>query len=283
MAHLLVVDGANAIMRAYYTRPAKPESEEEERALIQGAVEVFYGMMRRYVRELSPTHMIVALDHTSPSFRAQLYPDYKANRKGRSGPTPSQLLDALRPHLADWGVVGFECPGFEADDILATLASKTVHAGQKATVVTRDSDALPLIDFGVTVLRPESKGVLLSVNPDWVEKRFGIKPFQIVDFKVLAGESGDNIPRVEAPMVSRAGKTLVRGVTEKRAAEYLRAYSDLDGIYDAVSSLPAVEAERLLACKEQAYFFRDLIRLRQDVPLDGLDLRASSIKNSVFR
>lgn len=233
-------------------------------------------MLRRLIRTWSPTHLVMAMDCNAPTFRHVAYSEYKGNREGREV-NPTDLLDTLKPYLDEWGIAYVESPGFEADDIMATLAVRAAERGSFVSLLTRDSDLLQLLNDRVQVLRPRKGEPELIVNEEVVLQELGISPKQIVDYKALRGDSSDNIPRVSANV---GGK--IKKVTKTKASEYLRRFGSLEELYKYLYLLPGDEGDCLARCKEQAFFFRSLIQLRCDVPLQGLDPRASALSRSVF-
>lgn len=266
MAHLLVVDAGNFVMRAYHGWPAEGPDHH---------VEGFRVMLLKLLRDWQPTHLVVALDCDGASFRATTYPAYKAHREDRPGPRPDDLIPSLLPALSEWGVVAIRAPEFEGDDVMATLARRGRCAGSTVSLVSNDSDMYQCVGGGVRVLRFLPGREVETVDEAWLMDRWGIGPERVADFKALCGDSSDNIPRVGE--TSASGRR--SGYTEKLAAEHLRRFGDLDGVLDAVPLLPARVGRWLGACGEDARRFRALIRLRDDLPLEGVDPRLAHVSH----
>jgi DNA polymerase I len=258
MSRLLVIDTPNFLMRAHH--------------MVPGAAQVAL-MLKRVLRHVSPTHLLMAMDSQGPTFRAEAFAGYKASRAEKGGVRSSEVVAAILPSLLDWGMVVAREEGFEADDVLATVAARGVAAGSRVFLLSNDSDVLQLVSPDVCVLRAENGGRLAAMTPDAVRSRIGVGPQQVCDYKALAGDSSDDIPRVA--LATASGR--MRGITKDGAADLLRRYASLEGVYAAIEQLPAREGEWLLACREQAFFFRDLVRLRSNLSLAGVDPRLSTI------
>jgi 5'-3' exonuclease len=260
MSRLLVLDGPNLLMRAHHVAPGP---------------DLVRAMLQRVLRHVRPTHLVVALDSQGPTLRAQAFAGYKASRLERGGVRSSEVVAALLPSLEAWGVALARAEGHEADDVMATLAARGVAAGSVCVLGSNDSDVLQVASAAVCVLRAENGGAFRSMTPEAVLERKGVLPHQICDLKALAGDTADDIPRVAQPVAS--GRMM--GLTPAHAAELLRRFGSLEGVYDAIPLLPARQGGWLEACREQAFFFRELVRLRQDVELDGLDPRLAAVRH----
>lgn len=189
MAHLLAIDGSNLLMRAFHGAGCTEPAE---------AIPTVWHMIQGLIRRHAPSHLVVALDAPGPTWRHARFPAYKAARGERSGPSPADLTAAARPHLVDWGVVTAEAPGFEGDDVLAALARRCGDRGGVVSIVSGDRDLLQLVRLGCRVLRPGrgSQETAFSSASD-VRSLLGVDPGQVADWKALAGDVSDGIPRVE--------------------------------------------------------------------------------------
>jgi 5'-3' exonuclease len=272
---LLAVDGANLMMRGYYG--ARLNDAE-------ALPPVVASMLQRIIRRTGGvTHMIVALDHPDPCFRYKIYPGYKFGRE-RKGPSPADLALVMEPWLRAWGIAAEAAAGFEADDILATLAQRCVMAGTELDILSKDEDLLQCVEPGVQVLWPEVKRAEDAPRTETVFgvrqvlERTGVRPVQIPDWKALSGCSSDSLPGVGEMREGRDGKFRRFGITPKRAAEILREFDCLEGIYLEMERLPEKEQAWFRACREQAYLMRTVARLRRDVPL-YVDPAATSLRN----
>ena len=213
--HLFLVDGSAYIFRAYHALPPLTRKSD---GLPIGAVSGFCNMLWKLMQEardtaagVVPTHFAVIFDHSSTTFRNDIYPQYKANR--------SEPPDDLRPQFAlirqatrAFDVPCIETEGFEADDIIATYARLATAAGADTTIVSSDKDLMQLIDDNVGMY-DTMKDVRVDANA--VFAKFGVEPEQMIDMQALAGDSTDNIPGVP-------------GIGPKTAAQLLDEYGDLE-------------------------------------------------------
>ena len=227
---LLMVDGHSLAYRAFFALPV--ENFSTSTGQVTNAVYGFTSMLINVLRDEQPTHLGVAFDVSRQTFRAEQYADYKANRAKTpdafSGQVPliREVLDALRiPYV--------EAPGFEADDVLATLATRAEADGFDVLVVSGDRDVFQLIDDRVTVLYPR-KGVsdLARMTPDAVRERYGLDPAQYPELAALVGEDSDNLPGVP-------------GVGPKTAAKWITQYGGLDGVVDRVDEITGKAGDSL--------------------------------------
>lgn len=313
MAHLMAIDGSNLVNRAYHvTAPAAPGESEEAAHARRLAVmcDRVRTMLAGLIRRWSPSHLVVALDSPGPGWRdeaiaefngaaarfnadggpevpgwpRQMYPTYKGTRE-RSGPSTGEMIEAVRPRLAEWGLAVTESPGYEADDVLAALAWACTGRGSRISIVSRDKDLLQLVAPPlVRVLWPVGgeEGGEEACGWNEVLARLGVWPYQVADWLALVGDKGDNIPRVAAPKKTAAGVKMFGFDPKKpRAAELIAAYGDLDEIYRALPQLPAKEREWLEYSREWAYLSRRLAMVRTDAPFT-LDAASTSLRRSVF-
>lgn len=238
---LLLVDGSNIVMRCAFGGDVVPAS----------SVPMAVNMVRRIAEDLHATHLIVALDCPDrPSFRRDIYPAYKATRTLDTSP----WILGMREVCSDqpWWVE-ME-PGFEADDVIATL---TRRARERAEVfiLSNDSDLLALVNYhGVRVVRPLGGREVKIFDTAAVTEHYGIPPWQIEDFKAMVGERSDNIPGVD-------------GIGKKRAAELLQQYGSLKAIITAGSGSACKHSRRVFDSAEAARLSRELVQLRTDVPI----------------
>jgi DNA polymerase-1 len=227
---LLLLDGHSLAYRAFFALPA--ENFSTATGQTTNAVFGFTSMLINVLRDEQPTHLGVAFDVSRQTFRAEQYADYKANRSATpdafSGQVPliREVLDALRiPYV--------EAPGFEADDVLATLATRAEADGFDVLLVSGDRDVFQLIDDRVTVLYPR-KGVsdLARMTPDAVRERYGLDPAQYPELAALVGEDSDNLPGVP-------------GVGPKTAAKWITQYGGLDGVVDRADEIKGKAGDSL--------------------------------------
>ena len=191
---LMLLDGNSLAFRAFYALPA--ENFKTQGGLTTNAVYGFTAMLINLLRDESPTHVAAAFDVSRQTFRSERYPEYKANRSS----TPDEFhgqIDVTKEVLAALGITVLAKPGFEADDLIATLATQAEKEGLRVLVVTGDRDALQLVTDDVTVLYPR-KGVseLTRFTPAAVVEKYGLTPEQYPDFAALRGDPSDNLPGI---------------------------------------------------------------------------------------
>lgn len=252
MKKLLVIDGNSIINRAFYGIRALTAPDGSPTNAIYGAV----NMVWRQLSALSPDYAAVAFDVHAPTFRHQLFPEYKAGRR----PTPPDLLaqfDGFKACLSAMGVSVLELPGYEADDIQGTLARMAADAKEatEAYIFSGDRDLLQLIDDRITVLLAGNSETL-PYRADTFRQKYGIDVSAFLDLKALMGDSSDNIPGVP-------------GVGEKTAVKLLCDFGSIDGIYENLDD-PRISAslrKKLESGKESASLSRVLAKIDTCVPL----------------
>lgn len=249
---LLLLDGNSLAFRAFYALPA--ENFKTKNGLTTNAVYGFTAMLINLLRDEQPTHVAAAFDVSRQTFRAERYPEYKANRSA----TPDEFrgqIDITKEVLVALGITVLAEPGFEADDIIATLATQAEQEGYRVLVVTGDRDSLQLVSPDVTVLYPR-KGVsdLTRFTPDAVVEKYGLTPAQYPDFAALRGDPSDNLPGIP-------------GVGEKTAAKWITEYGSLQGLVDNVDAVRGKVGDALRANLSSVVLNRELTDLVKDVPL----------------
>jgi DNA polymerase-1 len=260
-ARLLLVDGHSMAYRAFFALPVDKFATSTGQPT--NAVFGFVSMMANLLRDERPTHVAVAFDAGRTTFRTEQYEEYKANRAASPEPFRGQV-EIIKQVLATLHVPTLDKPGFEADDILATLARQGAAEGMDVLVCSGDRDSLQLVNERVTVLYPV-KGVseLARMTPAAVEAKYGVPPARYPDIAALVGESSDNLPGVP-------------GVGPKTAAKWITTYDGLPGVVAAVGSIPGKAGESLRAHLDQVLLNRQLNRLLDDLelPLGPEDLAA---------
>ncbi len=267
MKKLLAVDGNSILNRAFYgVRPLTTKDGFPTNALY-GTV----NMISRQQEMLKPDYCAVAFDLKAPTFRHQFYDAYKAGRK----PMPEELalqFPVAKELLRAMGFVVLEMEGYEADDILGTLAAMCDAENTEAYLMTGDRDALQLISEDVHVLLATNSDTI-DMNEEAFRAKYGVASSQFVDVKALMGDSSDNIPGVA-------------GIGEKTACKLISEYGSLDGVYDALPTAkhtPSVR-QKLENGKDSAYLSQRLARICREVPLtvslsdlvcEGMDRKAA--------
>ena len=249
---LMLLDGNSLAYRAFYALPA--ENFKTKSGLTTNAVYGFTAMLINLMRDEAPTHIAAAFDVSRQTFRSERFPEYKATRSA----TPDEFrgqIDITKEVLNAMGITALAEPGFEADDIIATLATQADEAGYRVLVVTGDRDALQLVNSEITVLYP-IKGVstLTRYTPDAVVEKYGLTPAQYPDFAALRGDPSDNLPGIP-------------GVGEKTAAKWIVEYGSLQGLVDNVDTVRGKVGDSLRENLSTVLLNRELTHLVRDVPL----------------
>ncbi|MCV7057289.1 DNA polymerase I [Mycolicibacterium gilvum] len=249
---LMLLDGNSLAFRAFYALPA--ENFKTQGGLTTNAVYGFTAMLINLIRDEQPSHIAAAFDVSRQTFRKEKYPEYK---EGRSA-TPDEFrgqIDITKEVLGALGITVLAEAGFEADDIIATLATQAEGEGHRVLVVTGDRDALQLVSDDVTVLYPR-KGVseLTRFTPEAVQEKYGLTPAQYPDFAALRGDPSDNLPGIP-------------GVGEKTATKWIAEYGSLQGLVDNVDKVKGKVGDALRAHLSSVVLNRELTELVKDVPL----------------
>jgi DNA polymerase-1 len=249
---LMLLDGNSLAFRAFYALPA--ENFKTQGGLTTNAVYGFTAMLINLLRDEQPSHIAAAFDVSRQTFRAEKYPEYKAGRSA----TPDEFrgqIDITKEVLAALGITVLAEPGFEADDVIATLATQAEEAGYRVLVVTGDRDSLQLVSDDVTVLYPR-KGVseLTRFTPEAVVDKYGLTPQQYPDFAALRGDPSDNLPGIP-------------GVGEKTATKWIAEHGSLQALVDNVDSVKGKVGDALRANLSHVILNRELTDLVKDVPL----------------
>ena len=251
--HLHLIDGSAYIFRAYHALPPLTrKSDGLPVGAVAGFCNILWNELSRASAGKAATHLAVVFDHSSLTFRNTLYPDYKANRP--------DLPEDLRPQFPltreatrAFNVACLETEGYEADDIIATLAREAVKAGGSCTIISSDKDLMQLIGPGIDMFDPMKTK---AIGPDEVMEKFGVGPDRVIDVQSLAGDSVDNVPG--AP-----------GIGLKTAALLINEYGDLDTLLARAGEIKQPKRrEALVDHADKIRLSRDLVTLKDDVPLE---------------
>ena len=251
--HLHLIDGSGFIFRAYHALPPLTRKSD---GLPVGAVSGFCNMLFKIIEDQkgsnAPTHLVVVFDAKGKTFRSDIYPEYKMNRP----PAPEDLIPQFpltRVATRAFGLACIEQEGFEADDIMATLAVQAREAGGHVTVVSSDKDLMQLVGNGVEMYDAMKNK---RIGPEQVEEKFGVAPNRVIDVQSLAGDSVDNVPG--AP-----------GIGVKTAALLINEYGDLDSLLERASEIKQPKRrETLIENADQIRTSRDLVTLKTDMEMD---------------
>ncbi|WP_324011318.1 DNA polymerase I [Microbacterium sp. JZ37] len=266
---LLVVDGHSLAFRAFFALPVENFSTSDGQHT--NAIHGFLSMFINLLRDEDPTHVAVAFDVSRESFRTREYAEYKGTRAD----TPAEFkgqIPLLQECLRAMNVTVLEKPDYEADDILATLATRGAEAGWNVLVCSGDRDTIQLVNDDITLLYPSVQGVskLKRYDPAAVVEKYGLPPEMYPDIAALVGETSDNLPGVPK-------------VGEKTAVKWLTQFGSLDALLEGADSIKGVVGGNLREHIEDVRRNRRLNRLLRDVELpvelddlkrDGIDAQA---------
>ncbi|NOD94384.1 DNA polymerase I [Ruegeria sp. HKCCD4884] len=251
--HLHLIDGSAFIFRAYHALPPLTRKSD---GLPIGAVSGFCNMLQKYVEGNAgpdaPTHVAVIFDKGSHTFRNDLYDLYKANREAMPEDLRPQM-PLTREATKAFNIACKELEGYEADDIIATLAVQAREAGGRVTIVSSDKDLMQLVGDGVEMLDAMKNK---RIDRDGVIEKFGVGPERVVDVQALAGDSVDNVPG--AP-----------GIGVKTAALLINEYGDLETLLDRAEEIKQPKRRQtLMEKRDQIELSKKLVQLDENTPLD---------------
>jgi DNA polymerase-1 len=250
-SELFLVDGNNLAYRAFF---ALPEELATSEGFSTNALLGFTNMLFKLLADYKPKGVAVAWD-TRPVHRAAVSEDYKSERK----PMPDLLREQFpyfRPIVEAFGYRNLEFEGWEADDVIATLATQADEAGIKTTVVSTDRDAFQLVSENVALMMtPRGVSDVHVYTPDRVEARYGIRPEQVPDFIGLKGDTSDNIPGVP-------------GIGDKTAGQLIGQYGSLEDVIAHADELSPARRKNITEHADQARQSKDLATMRRDLELD---------------
>ncbi len=257
---LVLVDGSSYLYRAFHALPALSSSSGEPTGATLGVT----NMLTRLLREYDPSHIAVVFDARGKTFRHEMYADYKANRP----PMPDELREqvaTIHDIVRALGLPLVSVEGVEADDVIGTLAHRAAAGGRPTLISTGDKDMAQLVEPGVTLVNTMSGE---EFDEDYVRKKFGVDPGQIVDYLALVGDTSDNIPGVPK-------------VGAKTAAKWLDAYEDVDTLIERADEIKGKVGESLREHIDDLKLSRTLATIDRDVDLpvdvDGLERQAANV------
>ncbi|HRI05529.1 MAG TPA: DNA polymerase I [Candidatus Dojkabacteria bacterium] len=254
---ILAIDGNAIVHRAFHAYPA---SLTTSTGIQDNAVYGFTTMLLQALKQFNPKYVICTFDTGKKTFRHTQFSDYKAHRK----PTDESLnaqFPLVKEILKAFNIPYIEKDGFEADDLLGTIASwvqsgKWSNGGNELYIITGDRDLLQLIDSNVHICLPSgSFSNLIVYDRETVAEKFGYYPEQVTDYKAIVGDASDNIPGV-------------KGVGDKTALELLVKYQTLDNLYKHINEIPSRYQTKLAEGVEQAYFSKELATIKRDVEFE---------------
>lgn len=258
---LIIIDGNSLVFRAFHALPPMKMNDGQ----VINAAYGFFTMLLGLIDERKPDYLAVSFDLKGPTFRKEMFDDYKGNRQK----TPDELLSQfplIKEALHRLSIPILEIQGYEADDVIGTVAKRADQEGVEAYVVTGDRDSLQLITQSTKVLLTR-KGVseIEVFDQAHLKEVYGLEPWQIIDLKGLMGDASDNIPGI-------------KGVGEKTALKLLAEFESIENLYEHLDELPGNKMkEKIVAGKESAFLSKKLATIVTDVPI------AFELEELVFR
>ena len=248
---LIIIDGNSIINRAFYALPDMTNSE----GLHTNAVYGFTRMLFKIIDDYKPTHISVAFDMKAPTFRHEEFSEYKAGRKKMPNEL-GQQLQPLKELLDTFNIHRMEMAGFEADDLIGTVAKKAENDDFKVYIVTGDKDAIQLASNKTTTLiTKKGVGEVEEYNYDSVVERYEMTPTQFIDLKGLMGDKSDNIPGVP-------------GIGEKTGIKLIKEFSSIENLIENTNQLKGSDKKKIEENKDQAVFSKKLATIITDVPIE---------------
>lgn len=251
-----ILDSYGLIYRCYFAFISRPltNSKGENVSALFGFFRNLHSILEHY----KPSYIIAAMDSKTPTFRHKIFDQYKANR-----PKTPEDLHAQIPWICDilgaMGIPTLQCDGYEADDIIATVASQCEKAGRSCRILSGDKDLMQLVTETTQILKPDHADVWKVIGREGVKAEWGVYPEKMLDLLSLYGDTADNIPGV-------------KGCGVKTACKFLDQYGDLDGIYQHADEIKGAIGQKIRDGKESAYQSRELVRLCTEVPCDEIDI-----------
>ena len=246
-ARVFLVDGSGYIFRAYHALPPMNRRDGTPTNAVFG----FCSMLMKLLEDTEADYLAVIFDAARRNFRNDIYPDYKANRPD----APEDLVpqfELIREATRAFNVPCLEMEGYEADDLIATYAREAEALGAEVTILSSDKDMMQLVTDGIYMMDPIRNR---RIGAREVREKFGVGPDKVIDVQALAGDSTDNVPGVP-------------GIGVKIAAELINTFGDLDTVLARASEIKQPKRrENLIAFADQARVSRDLVRLKDDVPV----------------
>lgn len=254
---IYIVDGHSHIYAAYYApmRPLTSPSGEPTKAAY-----IFTTTILGLVKNVKPDMLVVTMDSKTPSFRTKIYPDYKAHRPPMPDDMPVQI-DRIEQILKAMGIVVLRLDGFEADDIIGTIAKKAAENNIDAYICSKDKDMLQLLNEHVFTYNIKTA---TRTDSEAMTARLGIRPEQFIDYLALQGDTADNVPGVP-------------DVGPKTALEWIQKYGSLENLYQHADQIKGKRGQSLTDSRELAFLSRQLVTINCDAPVE-IDFQAFAMK-----
>lgn len=251
-----ILDSYGLIYRCYFAFISRPLTNSKGQNI--SALFGFFRNLHSILQHYKPSYIAAAMDSTRPTFRHELYPQYKANRPK----TPEDLLAQIpwiNDILKELGIPTLQCDGYEADDIIATVATQCQKAGRKCRILSGDKDLMQLVSETTQILKPDHADVWKVIGPEGVKAEWGVEAEKMLDLLSLYGDTADNVPGV-------------KGCGVKTACKLLDQYGTLEGIYEHADEIKGAIGQKIRDGKEDAFFSKKLIKLFTEVPCPEIDI-----------
>jgi DNA polymerase-1 len=257
MDKFLIIDGNSIMNRAFYGL-GNTKMFSKTANIHTNAIYGFLNIYWMIIDKLKPEYVSVSFDLKAPTFRHLMYADYKGTRKGMPDELREQM-PVIKQIMTAMNVPILELEGYEADDILGTVANENTKKGIFTYILTGDKDSFQLISSTTSIVMPSSKPGKTEYTiytPELLKEKFNIEPYQVIHIKSLMGDASDNIPGV-------------KGIGEKTAYSLIEKYTTLENIYDNIETIDASEKirEKLISDKETAYLSQKLATINIEVPV----------------
>ncbi len=260
---LYLLDGYSLIYRSYFGFIRSPLRNPDGKNV--SAVFGFFRALLSILNKRDTIRFVVTMDSLTKTFRHEMYPEYKATRD-KSPDDLFEQIPVIEDILEKMGIPVMRVNGYEADDLMGTLACRSRDEGRPCYIISGDKDLLQFTGHGVKIMKLE-KGNFIEMDRDDVFEDRGVWPEQIVDYLSLVGDTADNVPGVA-------------GIGPKTASKLLQDYGTLDGIYENLDKIKSKsQKQKLEDNKENAYFSRDLVVIKTDVPMDEMAIDDMIVKN----
>jgi DNA polymerase-1 len=250
MQKLFLIDANSLIHRTFHALPPLTSSSGKPTGALYGLASILIALLKE-----NPEFCAALFDRPEPTIRKEKFEEYKAQRPKAPEELVFQIIEAHNLFL-NFGIKYFEKPGFEADDLIASLTKKFKNENLQIIILTGDRDTFQLVDDKKVIIRILKKGIsqIEDYDENKIIEKFQILPNQIVDFKALIGDPSDNIPGVSS-------------IGPKTAIELIKSFGSLEGIYKNLDKITKFK-DKLIQEKENVFFYRKLVKLYDDLELD---------------
>lgn len=251
---IYLIDGMSLVFRAYHAMSAS--NLKNKHGEPTGAIFGFVNIITSFLEKENPEYIAIAFDTEQPTFRHEIYENYKANREAFPDDLVPQLLK-IKKFIQLVGIHQIEVPGYEADDVIGTIAKKAAQIGYEVFCITNDKDYYQLVDEKIALMKPSRKGDDFEiVRRSQVFEKFGVSPDKVVDVLALIGDSSDNIPGV-------------KGIGEKTAIPLIQQFGSLEDLYENLDKISKEAIKtKLIQDRDNAFLAKKLVTIDTNVPIE---------------